>query len=338
MKKFLKIIVTLLIVISLTGCKPEEEYISEEEIYTNFISEWTSFQKVTTLNARVETDSEGNKMLMADIKNSNYEGKISDIVLSFATWDENGNFIIIKTKKQPENDKSEFQMNIDDIEISAGEIWKADKGLYLDENCNEIKYAKAAVVSYKENGKEIINDMYTGWKDTYLNRTLTSWMQNIDNAYDPVYKYNLLKTNLESESAYVTKTTVYKNTETGDIFLTANIKNNSNKNISDISVAFVAHDIEGNPIMIKSASGLTDDSYVKEVNLGDITISSKEEWLGDTETDVIGLRVKSEQININYVKAIVISYTDSDGKKWNNPFYTNWQNIFEGKKLEEWMR
>ena len=341
MKKFLVIIMCFFAVVSLTGCRGvnEDEVISEEQIYRNFVSEWTSFQDVQVLNARVETDKDGKRILLADVKNDKYIGDISDIVISFATWDSNGKFIIIKSKNNPTNTYEEFTIDLgEDTKVKAGETWEADLGLYLDDSCEEVKFVKAAIVSYKIEEKYYENEYYIGWKDVYLGKTLTNEMLNIDKEFDPVEKLNSLNTDLKKENAYVTSSSFYKNEEEGDVFLTSNIKNNLDKSIGSIKVAFVAWDKDGKPIMIKSASGNTADSYVKEINMGETTIAKGEEFLGDTEKNVFGLRVSSEQTNINYVKAIVISYVDEDGTSWNNPYYYSWKNIFSGQVLEEYMR
>ena len=143
---------------------------------------------------------------------------------------------------------------------------------------------------------------------------------------------------IQSEDVYATAASVYMNSETEEVFLTANIKNNSEEKIGDVTIAFVVWDADGNPVLIKSASGRTEDSYVKGVGMGDIEISAGEEWLGDTEDDVYGLRLDPEQTNIAYVEAIVVSYTSQSGEEWENPFYYSWRNAFEGKQLEDWMR
>lgn len=155
---------------------------------------------------------------------------------------------------------------------------------------------------------------------------------------DPKQLFAELQDNIKNESAYVTKSSVYKDSENGDIFLIADIINNSGKTISNIDVAFTAYDIDGVPVVIKSASGNTEDSYTKEVNLSGVTILPGQEWLGDSEDEVFGFRVSSEQMNIAYAEAIVISYSTEDGGEWSNPHYYEWRRTFGGEKLEDWMR
>lgn len=147
-----------------------------------------------------------------------------------------------------------------------------------------------------------------------------------------------MQSSLKIEKACAYNGNAYKNLEKEEIFLTTSIKNNSNTAIKDISVAFAAWDIDGKPIEIKSASGLTEDSYIKEVGMGAVTIEPGKEWHGETEHNVSGLRVAVEQSNIAYVESIVVSYTTEDGANWTNPYYTQWRQTYWAQELEDWMK
>lgn len=147
-----------------------------------------------------------------------------------------------------------------------------------------------------------------------------------------------MQSGLKVEKAYAFKGNVYKNLDAEEVFLTTSIKNNSNTTIKDISVAFAAWDIDGKPIKIKSASGLTEDSYIKEVGMGAVTVEAGKEWHGETDENVSGLRVAVEQSNIAYVESIIVSYTTEDGGNWTNPYYTQWRQTFWAKDLEDWMK
>lgn len=147
-----------------------------------------------------------------------------------------------------------------------------------------------------------------------------------------------MQNNLKLEKAVASNGNAYKNIEAEEVFLTTSIQNNSGTTIKDISVAFAAWDIDGNPIEIKSASGLTEDAYIKEVAIGDVTLADGEQWHGETEENVSGLRVAAEQSNIAYVESIVVSYTTEDGGNWTNPYYTQWRQTYWAQKLESWMK
>ena len=160
----------------------------------------------------------------------------------------------------------------------------------------------------------------------------------IEDEKTPQEEFAELQGAIKTQPTYTTKASVYKDLDGGDIFLTADIKNNSEKTMNTIKIAFVAWDIDGNPILIKSASGLTEDAYVKELNLGSTEILAGQTWLGETEEEVFGLRVASEQTSISYVEAIVISYSTPDGGEWTNPCYYEWKSTFGGQQLEDWMK
>ncbi len=158
--------------------------------------------------------------------------------------------------------------------------------------------------------------------------------------YDPEKAFAQLKDNLNKQNAYITSADVYKNLDAEEVFLTANIKNNSDKTISNLVVAFAAWDIDGNPIMIKSKSGATADSYIKEVSFSSVTISPGQEWLGngDDDGDIFGFSADPSQSNIAYTQAIVVSYTVEDGGEWSNSFYSEWKTTFKQAVLEDWMK
>lgn len=147
-----------------------------------------------------------------------------------------------------------------------------------------------------------------------------------------------LLNNLKLEKAVASNGHVYKNLDNDEVFLTTSIKNNSDTSIKDIAIAFAAWDIDGNPIEIKSASGLTEDAYIKEVSMGDVTLAAGEQWHGETDDNVSGLRVATEQSNIAYVASVVVSYTTEDGGEWTNSFYTQWRQAMWGSQLESWMK
>lgn len=157
-------------------------------------------------------------------------------------------------------------------------------------------------------------------------------------APDPEAVFAEMQNNLGLEKAVASNGNAYKNLEADEVFLTTSIKNNSDTTIKDITIAFAAWDIDGNPIEIKSASGLTEDAFIKEVGMGDVTLAAGEEWHGETDENVSGLRVATEQSNIAYVASIVVSYTTEDGGNWSNPYYTQWRQTYWGNALEDYMK
>lgn len=109
--------------------------------------------------------------------------------------------------------------------------------------------------------------------------------------------------------------------------LTANIVNNSQHDIKDAVVAFVAWDKNGLPVKIKGMFDMVGGMYVKEVSLDDINLVP-----GDTYGEKSGYSLSADS-GIVTVKAIAISYVTFEGEEWENPCYDTFREMYEGKKL-----
>lgn len=333
MKKVLSIILVACISLSLCGCfgmsaeEKKEQYdefaasVKEKGVYASFV--------------RIETDDDGNKMLMADITNDTDED-IHDIIISYAAWDSEGNPVIIKTPKNPDNTYSVFEVTLFNIEAEAGETWEADMGLEISEECYNIAYLEALVVSCSIGDTPWENDLYEKWQETYIGVTLEEWMEvspakpQDDSTSSDVTSSDTqdssvtgLKAGLSAQKAVAKNPKKQSQSDDTDM-LTADITNKTEGTIKCITLAFAAWDSDGKPLMIKSASGATEDSYIKEVDMGELSIEAGATWEAS-----LGLRVAKEMGDISFVEAIVVSFTDSDDKVWENPLYDSWTLAFE---------
>ncbi len=138
---------------------------------------------------------------------------------------------------------------------------------------------------------------------------------------------------LEAEKVFATNMQVHLDMEDEVPCLSADLKNNHTETISNITLAFAAWDSAGLPVLLKSASGKTEDSYVKQVGMGDVTVAPGETWFAEDEDSVMGFRVAAEQNNIAYVKVCVISCTLGEDTAWSNPYYDEWHRLHYNKLL-----
>ena len=231
MKQILVIILCMCMVVCLSACgKTEEEKLADAQTqYRSFRTEWSD-KDIKAINARVEIDDNGDKILMADVQNLNRYGNISNLVVSFATWDADGNFIILKTKKNPDNTQAEFTMTLDGVTVESGATWIADAGIFLSDSCPEIAHVEAALVSW--NSEE--NSMYSDWKGYYLEKPYEDWMKDIDAEVSPETRLAELRDRIKKQGMYVTKAEIWKkNLDEGQLFLTANVMNNTGKTVTD---------------------------------------------------------------------------------------------------------
>lgn len=111
--------------------------------------------------------------------------------------------------------------------------------------------------------------------------------------------------------------------------LTVSIKNNTDQDIKNAVVSFVAWDENNLPVKIEGQFDFSDTTYVKKVNFSDINLVA-----GGTFDENSGLAL-SENSKIKTFKAIVESYETFDGTTWKNPYYDEFCTLYEGKKLIE---
>lgn len=336
MKKILTMIVCLCMIASLCACGTEQNGNGDEldvQAYQEFLDEMNSFY-IRAVNARVVTREDGTKYLTADIINDSSHN-ISELVVAFATWDENGTPIYITTAENPENTQNLIEMTLDDVSISSGETWHSDKGLFIAESSYGVEYVTAIVTSCKMDQSQWTNTHYDTWKQAYINVLMESWKletittnstdsdvsisdsETIDSTFTEFYTWlygqDLSAFNADSE---------YQSD--GYCALMCDIRNYRD-DATDIVVAFAMWDSEGKPLVINTHAG--NSAYIIETELADLTIEWKEVWTADR-----GLYITNDDSSVAYVEAIVISAT-VNGTVEENKMYDMWKEYFGGKSL-----
>ena len=111
--------------------------------------------------------------------------------------------------------------------------------------------------------------------------------------------------------------------------LQATIVNNSQDDVKDVLVAFMAWDSNNLPVLIKSQFDFNAATYVRQANYTGVNMVP-----GGTFGENFGLKLDSSVENIATVKAIVVSYETFDGETWTNPLYDQYVEQYAGKKLQ----
>lgn len=109
------------------------------------------------------------------------------------------------------------------------------------------------------------------------------------------------------------------------------LKNNSEYDIKNAVISFVAWDANKLPVKIKSAEDYTDGAYVRQVSFDDINLVP-----GATFGEDYGYKI-DENCHIASFEAIVLSFETFENQVWKNPYYDEWCDLYEGTKITESM-
>lgn len=110
--------------------------------------------------------------------------------------------------------------------------------------------------------------------------------------------------------------------------LQAILVNNTQSDIKDAVVAFVAWDENDLPVLIKGQFDYNPASYIRRASYAGINMVP-----GSTYGENTGMRLDESIKGIVTVKAIVVSYVTFDGETWENPEFAQFIEEYEGKKL-----
>lgn len=336
MKKLLAMVVCLCIIASLCACGGNQNSDGNDldvQAYQEFLEEMSDCS-IRAENARVVTMDDGTKYLTTDITYDNVNNySISEIVVAFATWDENGTPIFITTANNPENTQNLIEMTLDDISISGGETWRGDRGLFIAETSYGVEYVTAIVTTCKMGQSQWENTLYDTWKKAYRNVLMESWKLETIMTDDSDADVS------DDELADIDFTTFYtwlygqdfaafnadcEYQADGYSALMCDIKNYRD-DATDIVVAFAMWDAAGEPLKINTQGG--NSAYIIETELTDLTIGWDEIWTADR-----GLYITNDDNSVAYVEAIVVSAA-VNGTTEENGMYDMWKENFGGKSL-----
>jgi len=110
--------------------------------------------------------------------------------------------------------------------------------------------------------------------------------------------------------------------------LQAILVNNTEYDIKDVVVAFVAWDENNLPVLLKGQFDYNAASYVRRASYSGVNMVP-----GSTYGENTGMGLDASVNGIVTVKAIVASYVTFDGETWENPEYDAFIEEYAGKKL-----
>lgn len=303
---------------------------------------------LTIDSTRYVVQDEQHKTLYPDMLQvilHNYtQADIKNAVVAFAAWDVNDLPVKIKGSIDFSGGAYIRQVNYNDINLVPNATFGDRSGYEIDANCNIARF-EAVVVSFETfGGDSWSNPYYTAWCQLFegvkysdsLSVTVTLQDASFDGSDSPRQSAGVdeaaLLAELENQPLRVTSTRYivqdeqYKNLYPD--MLQAVLINETDLDIKNAVVAFVAWDANNLPVKIKGSIDFSDGAYIRQVNYNDINLVP-----GATYGESSGYEIDAD-CGIVRFKAIVVSYEAFTGETWTNPYYQDWCRLYEGVKLE----
>lgn len=186
--------------------------------------------------------------------------------------------------------------------------------------------------------KKIDEAVYTGKNSTEAKEAynkLSDAQKNQISGYDKFemkFKESELNTEIAKQQLRVTSTKyVVQDARYKALYpdmLQVVLQNDTQYDIKNAVIAFTAWDSNKLPVKIV-ASGVdtSGGDYVRFCNYNDINLVPGAKFGNNSGFSV------DEKCGIKYFKAIVVGYETFDGNTWENPLYTDWEELYAGKKL-----
>ncbi|MBS1483037.1 MAG: hypothetical protein HP059_07380, partial [Clostridium sp.] len=272
---------------------------------------------------------------------------IKDAVLAIVAWDSNK--LPVKLVGNMDFQGGEYfkKVNYRDINLVGGGTFGEDSGFSVDESC-KVDSFKTIILSFETfDGDKWKNPYEDSFRQAYEGKKYTDdikiqvEMQDADFVKSDTpsgtrvenASAEELEASLASQPVFVSNTNyAVQNDRYKSIYpdlLQAIIQNNSEEDIRDAVLAFVAWDSNGLPVKIKGQMSFNDPTYVTEVLLEDINLVPGSSY-GDSQGYAI-----DENCAIESFKAMVVSYTTFEDKTWENPEYKAFCDLYEGKRLTQ---
>lgn len=335
--------------------KPVETNKGEEYSIAMF-DELMATMPITVVSTHYVVQDEQHKTLYPDILQviikNNTKLDIKDAVVAFVAWDKNQLPVKIKGSIDFSDGSYIKLVNYSDINLVPDSQFGDSSGFQVDENCNIASF-KCIVTSYTTFDGVVWENPYTNnftslyegkkYSDDLSTEVIKVTLEESkDENPEPSNKLesepvnNLAMTELDEvlktqELAVTQVNYLVQNEQHKTLYpdmLQAIIKNNTQLDIKNAVVCFVAWDINNLPIKLKGSIDFSDGAYIKPVNFTDINLVPNEEFGHNSGFEI------DENSRIHTFKAIVKSYEAFDGSTWENPHYSDFISLYEGVKLQ----
>ena len=345
MKKVIAVLLTAVIAFVVLGCQKKQE-----KINLNDFDKLLQKQPVAVVDTEflVQTGNTADKRFYPDMLTATIQNKtaktITDIQLAFVAWDKNGNPVKIKSNE----DKNGYEIKgvaYKKLSLESGRYYGKGMGINLTANHN-IETFKAIVVSFKtDDGDVWENPYYETFKNAFVSQKFSKSMMipytEQEDGFNVLTDNELKKTVLD-ETTLLDKLSklpvqilsaeylvIGEDKDATPDIIKAIFKNTAEKEISSVTLGFFGFDQNGKSVKIKEAGD--NASIGNYIALAEYTTTDfvKDAVFGDTVSYNV-----HENCGIKYVVAVLKSYTDIDGKTFENPYFIDACLIYEGGEIE----
>ena len=184
--------------------------------------------------------------------------------------------------------------------------------------------ADEATIDFSQMTNEELNNIIQSAQDE-LNRRATS--KDIQNNSDNSENNSSENTLFVQDARLLVQSNDYKALYPD--MLQAILVNNTEYDIKNAVIAFMAWDANNLPVLIQGQFDFNKATYIRQGNYNGINMVP-----GSTFGEKTGMKLDESITGIVTVKAIVVSYETFDGNTWTNPDYEAFVEQYAGKKLE----
>lgn len=286
---------------------------------------------VTDIEIGKWEDGEGTGPLLMPVLKNNGDKVVTDMTVAIAVWNAEGTSVYVTYSDGDQASSNVSTVNYSDCNFAPGETFGDDTGLGVKTDKEQLKILEAIPLRWTyEDGHQVENPYYNQWLELYENKInfhLQGAPVTPQETTEPMTEEKLNGL-LAQQPLVVTGYEIDQwgdDAEGGDLLL-ATVQNNSDKTITKIEIAYVAWDANGNPVEVISHSGEAKGSNMAKARISDINVTP-----GQTIGEENGYGLSKDCKGVTKFLAIPYYYEDSEGGTWDNPYFSDWEDLYETK-------
>ena len=333
-----------------SGVKDSSEMVKENTVVKQSVTEEGFDKLLETLPLAVTkteyvkaSGEDGKTDYISVVLKNNTDADIKEASVAFVAWDENGLPVTFMPKDELGGEKylnvSEFKQ----INMIGEETIVKEEGLVLPEG-HRVFSCKAIAVRFETFDGEVWENPYfeqfgniyggkaIGKEEFEIMLLESSFVRNEDkNLESEMTEEELYDALGEQKLVIESFEYVVQSEELKAIYpdrLKVILRNNTEADIEKVRIAFAAWDEKNLPVKIIGELDFDGGEYIKQVNFDNLAIKS-----GEVYEEGLGIAI-TEANKISTFRPIVVYYETVDNRGWKNPYFKNFCELYEEKKLK----